>query len=169
MPTDPKQLELWNVCEDNLQFQLCIYMRKISRMLWMNRRKGRENLIEPTNPNAPTFQNSRRTPLQDTLVRHPCGTFLLDTLFNTLEKNRFLDILIRHTCWTLLCDILERILLDTLVRHSCLTLLSDTLERTLFLNTTFLLDTLFGHSSTLAGLDTLSWHSFLTLLLGTLR
>ena len=132
--------------------------------------------------------HSSCTLLLDTLVRtlllDTLSTFLLDTLvwhslLDTLDRTLLLDTLAGHSCLTLLRDTLDRtlfawhsfltLLLGTLAGHSSCTLLLDTLFRTLLLDTlsTFLLDTLAGHSlldtldRTLL-LDTLAGHSWWT-------
>ena len=79
------------------------------------------NKMEPTNPNANTFE--KLICPNDTLVGHSCRKLLWDTLVGhscgTLCGTLLWDTLVGHSCGILLWD--------SLVGHSCGTLLWDTL------------------------------------------
>ena len=83
-------------------------------------KKEKANKMEPTNPNASTFENDICP--NDTLVRHSCGTLYLGHSCGTLLS----DTLVGHSCG------------DTLVGHSCRKFLrlGDTLEANISHDTT---------------------------------
>ena len=156
-----------------------------------------ENKMKPTNPNADTYVEKRKSntylsqfpanPLVehpdlthwgDTLVGHPCLTLLRYALVRHSCLTLWFDTLAWHSSKTLLHDTLVRhFLLDTLTRHSCKTLLLDTLVEHFLLDTSYLALLTWHSSGTLLPdtlvrhsclTDTLLQHSYLTLLYDTL-
>ena len=131
----------------------------------------KNNLIEPTNPNAVTLCRAECTETSAEMK------ILVFSLWRWIaQSSRSSSVLLGTLESTLLLDALGRTLLqDTLSWHSCWTLLQDTLAGhfcwtllTLFLDRTLLLDTLSWHFFLTLLLDTLAGHSYLTLFLDTL-